>query len=477
MDPVLLFLLSFAAIFIVGIAGEMVFAKTGVPDVIWLMLVGIIIGPVLHLVSREQLLTIGPYFGALTLVVVLFEGGSTLRLGEVAGALPRSSLLAAVGFVITVGALAGASMIAALLGLLPGTWTWLHGIVLGAMLGGSSSVVIMPALSKTKLSPRLANLITVESALTDVLCVVITVAAVNIVVTGSADAGEAGLILVRSLGVGLGFGLLVGMAWLLFLRKLSSSPHAYPATLAILLILYVVVDSLGGNAALAILAAAILVGNAPTLAPSVGLQHGTSLSDGVQDTHTQITFIIKSFFFTFIGAMLGPPWGLVAVGAVFAGVLFFARIPTVAIGAARGGYSRADKGMMGVAIPRGMAAGVLALLPHAQGVPGTANLPVVVFSAVLVSILIFAGGFPIMARRLEREAAAGHPASPDASDAPAVDPALAAATAGGATLRSITACAPFNDPNPPGGGSSAPQAIPAIPHATLSRGDGSDGLA
>ncbi len=52
MDPVLLFLLSFAAIFIVGIAGEMVFARTGVPDVIWLMLVGIIIGPVLHLVSR-----------------------------------------------------------------------------------------------------------------------------------------------------------------------------------------------------------------------------------------------------------------------------------------------------------------------------------------------------------------------------------------------------------------------------------------
>jgi len=477
MDPVLLFLLSFAAIFIVGIAGEMVFAKTGVPDVIWLMLVGIIIGPVLHLVSREQLLTIGPYFGALTLVVVLFEGGSTLRLGEVAGALPRSSLLATVGFLITVGALATASMLASMVGLLPGSWTWLHGIVLGAMLGGSSSVVIMPALSKTNLSPRLSNLITVESALTDVLCVVITVAAVNIVVTGSADAGDAGMILVQSLGVGLGFGLLVGMAWLLFLRKLSSSPHAYPATLAILLILYVVVDSLGGNAALAILAASIVVGNAPTLAPSVGLHHGTSLSDGVQDTHTQITFIIKSFFFTFIGAMLGPPWGLVAVGAVFAGVLFLARIPTVAIGTKGGGFSRADKGMIGVAIPRGMAAGVLALLPHAQGVPGTANLPVVVFSAVLVSILIFAGGFPVMAKRIEAHAASQKSTEAETLESvesvEVVEVAVATAsvtvTGGGSTLRSAT----VSDPNPPGGGSGGTD----VQRATLPGGDGSDGQA
>lgn len=405
MDPVLLFLLAFATIFIVGIGGEVIFAKTGVPDVLWLMLAGIVIGPVMGLVSPEQLLTIGPYFGALTLVVVLFEGGSTLRLGEVAGVLPRATLIAVVGFVITVAALTVASMAAAWVGLLPASWTWLHGIILGSILGGSSSVVIMPALPKAKLAARLANLLTVESALTDVLCVVITVAAVNLAVSGSADPADAGFILLQSLGVGLGFGMLVGMAWLLFLRSMHSSPHAYPATLAILLVLYVVVDSLNGNAALAILAAAIVVGNAPTLAPSVGLHHATSLSAGVQGTHTQVTFIIKSFFFTFIGAMLSPPWGLVLVGAVFAGVIFLFRIPAVAMGTLGAGFSPAAKGMMGVSIPRGMAAGVLALLPHSQGIAGTGQLPVVIFASVLTSVLIFAVGFPVMTRRLDRESA------------------------------------------------------------------------
>ena len=39
MDPVSLFLLTVAAIFLIGIAGEIVFERTGVPDVVWLILV------------------------------------------------------------------------------------------------------------------------------------------------------------------------------------------------------------------------------------------------------------------------------------------------------------------------------------------------------------------------------------------------------------------------------------------------------
>ena len=71
MDPVLIFLMAFAAIFVVGIAGEVVFAKTNVPDVVWLMLVGVLLGPVLGVVKREDLMMVGPYFGAITLVIVL----------------------------------------------------------------------------------------------------------------------------------------------------------------------------------------------------------------------------------------------------------------------------------------------------------------------------------------------------------------------------------------------------------------------
>lgn len=39
------------------------------------------VGPVFGLVSRESLARIAPYFGALTLVVVLFNGGTQLFAG------------------------------------------------------------------------------------------------------------------------------------------------------------------------------------------------------------------------------------------------------------------------------------------------------------------------------------------------------------------------------------------------------------
>lgn len=140
------FLLAVAGIFLIGALGEAVFRRTNVPDVIWLILVGILLGPVLHFVSRAQLTGIAPYFAAVTLVIVLFEGGSRLELADLSKAAPRSALLAVVSFVLAVAAVTVLSMGARILGVLPREWTWTHGLLLGAILGGSSSIVILPAM-------------------------------------------------------------------------------------------------------------------------------------------------------------------------------------------------------------------------------------------------------------------------------------------------------------------------------------------
>ena len=146
MGSVELFLLCIAAVFLIGVVGELVFARTGVPDVVWLIVVGVFMGPVFGLVERDLLMDIAPFFGALTLVIVLFDGGVRLRLGELMSAAPRSLLLAVSGFVGAVLAMAAVSMLFAKLGLLPkASWTWMHGLILGAIVGGASSVVIMPA--------------------------------------------------------------------------------------------------------------------------------------------------------------------------------------------------------------------------------------------------------------------------------------------------------------------------------------------
>jgi potassium/hydrogen antiporter len=78
---VTVFLLAIAAIFLIGALGEVIFQRTQIPDVIWLIFAGILLGDsVSGLVTREQLGEVAPYFAALTLVVVLFDGGSALTL-------------------------------------------------------------------------------------------------------------------------------------------------------------------------------------------------------------------------------------------------------------------------------------------------------------------------------------------------------------------------------------------------------------
>lgn len=405
MSDVSVFLLCISSIFLIGIIGELVFAKTGIPDVVWLILVGITLGPVSGLVTKGSLQAAAPYFGALTLVIVLFDGGSELKLSELSKAAARGSAMAIFGFILAVLAVAPVAMAASGMGIVPRDWTWTHGILLGTILGGSSSVVIMPALRKAGLSPRISNLVNLESALTDVLSVVATGAVIQLMIprTGGEAAASAPVMLLKNFGIGIGIGLVAGMMAVLVLRPLKKSAYAYPLTLGGLLALYVLVDELGGSAALGILTAAVMIGNAPVLSKAVGLAKEARLGKNVKGVHGEFAFIIKSFFFCFIGAMLGPPWGGLLFGIFIGLILLVARIPNVILVTAGSGMSKPARGLVSVLFPRGMAAGVLAMMPHQMGVPHTRELPVVVFSAVFTTILLFAVGFPLFKKKLPKE--------------------------------------------------------------------------
>ena len=407
MGSVELFLLCIAAVFLIGVVGELVFARTGVPDVVWLIVVGVFMGPVFGLVERDLLMDIAPFFGALTLVIVLFDGGVRLRLGELMSAAPRSLLLAVSGFVGAVLAMAAVSMVFAKLGLLPkASWTWMHGLILGAIVGGASSVVIMPALDLAGLDERLSNLLKLESALTDVLCVVGAITLIELAGGGAFDKDAVLSTLGKSFGIGLLYGVLGGLLWIVLHRLWGGSKHAYPITLSGLLMLYVATSRAGGSAALAILAAAVVIGNARSVTQLLKMKDAVALELDVERFHGVVSFMIKSFFFCFIGLMLSPPWSLIGVGAALGLALLAVRWPTAQLALRGAGFSKGERGLVAVCMPRGMAAGVLAILPAQAGISGMQELPVVVFSCVVVTILAFAVGMPVMTQRIEQEAAA-----------------------------------------------------------------------
>ncbi|MFI4920276.1 MAG: cation:proton antiporter [Gammaproteobacteria bacterium] len=405
MSPVTLFLVCIALIFLIGTFGEEVFTRTRVPDVIWLILAGILLGPVLGLVSRAQLLSVAPYFSALTLVFVLFEGGCRLDLVQLYRATPRSVLLSVLTFAFSTVGVMLVSRIMVEAGLLPADWTWRQELLTGAIVGGTSPIVIMSAIARVKVPVEAANMISLESALSDVLCIVMVTSLVGIFQSGAAMGMPWGT-LVRSLSLGIMLGAAGGALWLLALNWLKQNEHAYPITLSALLLLYVLVDGAGGSGALGVLAFAVVVGNAGHIGKMIKLDTLLELHDDVRGFHSQMVFIVKSFFFTFIGAMLGPPWSLTIAGVLLALVLLMARYPGAWIAMLKSSLDKPQRRLVFLSVPRGVAAGVLATLPVAAGIPDMQDLPTVVFACVVGTILIFATGFPLVLRKPAAEATA-----------------------------------------------------------------------
>lgn len=402
MGPVEHALLTIAAIFMIGAVGEGIFRKTGLPDVIWLIAVGVLIGPMIGLVAAAELMAIAPLFAAITLVVVLFEGGSHLQLGDVGAAVGRALLTATLTFGLSMALVTGLVMLGVLFGVCPESWGLMHGLLLGSILGGSSSIVIMPAMALARVEPRISNLVSLESAFTDVFCVVGASVLVSLMSSEAAGAESPALVLGRSFGIALGVGAAGGLIGLVVLPFLERSEHAYTHILAALLGLYVLVGELDGSAALAVLTFAVIVGNAATIRKRLHMK-GVGLGLHVTAVHSQIAFIIKSFFFTFIGTMLGPPWPLFALGVGFGLMLLGARFIAVRIALAGKSFDPARTRVVIACLPRGLAAGVLATLPAAAGIPDVEFLPPLVFAAVLTTILVFAVMFPRAKKALPPE--------------------------------------------------------------------------
>ena len=105
MNPVAQLLVIVAGLLLIGALGEFVFSRTGIPDVIWLVLAGIFAGPVFEVVSPRMLEPAVPFFGAIALTIILSGGASHLRLTDVAAAAPRGLLLAFVGFLFSVASI------------------------------------------------------------------------------------------------------------------------------------------------------------------------------------------------------------------------------------------------------------------------------------------------------------------------------------------------------------------------------------
>jgi potassium/hydrogen antiporter len=425
-----LFLLIIAAILLIGTLAEELFRRTNIPDVVWLIVVGVILGPLAGVSARVEVAAAIPFFAALALIVILTDGASRLRLSELTRSAPRATLLAILSFGFSVLVVAFAAGVAAWAGVLPDSWTVTHGILLGVIVGGPSSLVIMPAMAQASVRPAVANLLNLESTLTDVLCIVGASTVIEIILAGQFELSDPLVSVGRSIGLGIGLGLLFSLVFSPASAFIASDRRRYPVTLSAYLIAYVVIDQLGGSGAIGVFVFALFL--APLRAALIRRFSREEVDQPQSDGgfQSQVAFVVKSFFFTLIGFMLAPPWPLVFTGIAIGLVLLAARVPAVYLATLFSEIGRRHRLLVSVSLPRGMAAGALATLPLTAGVPDTEGLQAIVFACISTTVLLFAVGFPIA--RSRSTPLAVEPIPESTGDSIASDEPGAPATAGDA---------------------------------------------
>ncbi|MBU0623399.1 MAG: cation:proton antiporter, partial [Candidatus Thermoplasmatota archaeon] len=138
-DNTVIAFLAIGAVVFIGFFGNLMFKRYKVPDVLLLVLVGILLGPTilggrLHLLTTESLDEFNNYrdvFLSVALVMILFDGGLTLDIRAVYESMRLSLFMAVVTFLLTMMAVAAVVHVA-----IGGSIYIAMG--LGAIVGGTS---------------------------------------------------------------------------------------------------------------------------------------------------------------------------------------------------------------------------------------------------------------------------------------------------------------------------------------------------
>jgi cell volume regulation protein A len=399
LDPAIIAFLVAAIIIILGFLGEEFFNRTSIPDSILLLLFGVLLGPVFQLFAHEELLAITPYFAALALIIILFDGGLNMDIREAVKNSPRALILAITGWILNV--FVTAALTKTLLG-----WRLLDGLLLGSIVGGGSSIIVIALIRKLKVTEKIETVLSLESILTDVLCTVGAFTAINILLSGEVSIQAA----LGSVGIAFGVGILVGLgfgvAWLVILERIKGKPNAYMLTLAMLFLTYVVATNLNGNGALSALFFGLIIGNSRPIAKQLRFRTTISIDNNVRDFHSQISFLIRSFFFVFTGLLFSfSSFFSVFFGLLLSVTFLGIRFVVVKIAAVKSELHEYEN-LMTIMFPRGLAAAVLASLPLTMLGSSYQIFPEIAFIVILTTIMITTVGVAAIKKRKSRSSSA-----------------------------------------------------------------------
>ncbi len=398
-------LMFLGAIVIAAHAFQLIFKRYRIPDNLWLIGIGLLIGPLFGWVQPEDFGILGEILTAIALAVILFEAGLEIDLAEVRPTLKGSLGLVATAYTLT------AVLVAVITHFVIGI-PWESAFFAGAVLAAPSPPIIIPLLNGLGFRPELRTTITVESAIGEAAGLVIALGLLEATKLDDVGFGRIAGGVLQAFVMAAVVGVLGGLVWAHGLSWVRSLKNSMILTPAFIFIVFGLSEYLGFSGPIAALAFGMTMANLgalPRNLRTIRIGEGLSSVNGHNADETrfvaEVVFLLKTFFFVFLGLSMRPADLFSLPAVLFVAVLVFARLVSVRLCLMSSLRSSREGLLTSLMVPRGLAAAVLAAAaaetPTLIGGELVDNL---IYSVILYSIVFTAVGiiylerFPVTAK-------------------------------------------------------------------------------
>src|SRR3989344_5040486 len=294
-------ILILGIIILVGFIGNLLFNKTKIPESIFLMIIGILLGPVFNVVSGKFFLDNASFLISLALVVVLLDSGLSLNMSKTLKNTPTAFFFTILVMLSTIAIVSAVTVIFF-------DWPLINGVFLGIIGSGTTTITISHLVEKMSIGKNTKTLLLLESIVNDITLITGVSILIFFVLSDSSKASIIKVIfneLVISLILGIAFALIWAYV---FLKYIHGNKLAYVFTLGIAFIIFDGVEFFGFNGAIAVLIFSLALGDYSALVSKLKayskilapIKADISIVRGI---NTEITFIMRTLFFVFLGVI------------------------------------------------------------------------------------------------------------------------------------------------------------------------------
>ena len=373
-------IIGLAILFFVGHALSWFFMKTKIPDLLLLIIMGFVLGPSgLNLIQSEHLGKIGPILSTIALIVILYEGGLHLSMQD----LIRSSSSALILSILSFCSIAGVTTL-----LLKPFLPLNLAILTGVGIGSTSSAIVIPMVKFLSISKNTKTVLSLESAFTDVLTIIIFLSILNSIESQQYNVVQFFLGLGSTPLISVCMGAGAGIIWAMIkkfwknVEQLSFSGEAWS------LLTYGLAEFLHFNGAISVLALGFTLSNVNLLPRVFSGVLSMEISQKELSLLSTITFLLRTFFFLYLGLLIQfTSLSVFLLALLLCVFIFITRYGTAWLILKRSLYPRLDAMTIVSMGPRGLACAVLATLPLQKGIEQGEFVQNLIFAIIPLSIL------------------------------------------------------------------------------------------